>query len=276
MAFFFSKFRWETELQVHHLPTRGRMTWNMELSSREKDWSRSDKSNILSSTVLTPFSITSSTRVISHVFMQHWKINGCMSLIKWPLATNAVGWQMLWSWRAMLKGDLLGSTSPLWATTPFDVVHPHCPALFSQAVLLWVLKGTVLERSVLLQSKSHRGEVIDIVLHQAVALRSLCKSIHTHLVDLFLGLEIKPFWAHWILAKVLSTCLASGWMLSTATVGLLHRVFQALKYWLCWDGSPCSSMGCSFCHQPSVSSSGCAGIKHACQPDIVSALKIPQ
>lgn len=55
-TFFFNKFRWETELQVCHLPTRGRMTWIMKLSSREQSWSRSGKSNTLSSTTFTPSS----------------------------------------------------------------------------------------------------------------------------------------------------------------------------------------------------------------------------
>lgn len=166
----------------------------MKLSSRKQGWSRSDKSNILNSTISTPSSPSPSARLTSHVFMQRWTINSHISPIKWSLAPNAVGWQMLSSWRLMLKGDLLGSTAPLWATTWFDIVHSRSSPLFSQTVLLWVLEGTILERSVFLLSKTHRAKVVDAVLHQAVALRSLCKSIPHPFAGFISGLETEsPF-----------------------------------------------------------------------------------
>lgn len=221
-AFFFNKFRWKTELQVCHLPTAGRMTWNMKLSNTGQGWSRSDKSNILSSTILTPSSPTPSARVTSHVFMQHCTINSRISPIKWSLAPNVVVWQMPWSWELLLKGELLGYTSPLWATTSFDVVRSLCSPLFSQAVVLWVLEGTMLERSVLL-SKSNRAKVVDAVLHQVVALRSLCKSIPHSFAGFTPGLETQPFWVSesWQRFQAPALLLAECWavlQLSCCTV----------------------------------------------------------
>lgn len=49
------------------------------------------------------------------------------------------------------------------------------------------------EKSVLLLSKSHRAKVGDAVLHQAVALRSLCKSVSQPFAGFTSGLETKPF-----------------------------------------------------------------------------------
>lgn len=51
----------------------------------------------------------------------------------------------------------------------------------------------MLERSVLLLSKSHRAKVGGAVVHQVVALRSLRKSIPHSFAGFTSGLETKPF-----------------------------------------------------------------------------------
>lgn len=222
--FFFNKFKWETELQVCHLPARVRMTWNMELSSREQNWSKFDKSNILSSTILT--SSFSSARLTTQVFMQHWTISSHPSPVKWSLP-NAVELQMLWSWRPVLKWDLLGSTS-FWATTSFNIIHSHYSHLVSLAVLLegripppGGLGGTILYKSVLQLPKSHRDKVVGSVLHQVIALTSLCKNVPHPFARFISILETKHFW------------MSESWQTFQAPALLLAECWAVLRLGCC-------------------------------------------
>lgn len=181
---------------------------------------------------------------------------------------------MLWSWGPVLNGDLLYSTSHLWATVSFDVCS-HCSPLFSQTVQLWVLEGIMLERSVVLLSESNRARVGHAVLHQAVALRSRCMSISHSFAGFTSGLETEPFQVSesWQTvqapALLLAECWAELWLgCCTASFrfwnsGSVERVLLQLHGMLLLSSTICQFLWlCRY--------------KHVCQPDMVSALKIPQ
>lgn len=151
MKTIFFKFRWKTELQVCHFPVCGRMTWNTKPSSREQNWSQSGKSNILSSTTLTPSSPAPSIRVLFDVVVQHCGLNSG-TLLVWSLEPNTVGWKMILSCG---PGDMC-SKNPFWVTHFFSELPLHNTVYaYWSPVLLWVLARAVLEKPVILLSGSH-------------------------------------------------------------------------------------------------------------------------
>lgn len=135
-----------------HFSVCDRMTWNMKPSSRKQSWSQSGKSNILSSTTLTPFSPAPSARVLFDMVVRYCGIDSGTLLI-WSLEPHTVRWKMILSCG---PGNMC-SKSPCWVTHFFSELPFHLILymLTGPPVLLWVLARAMLEKPVILLSESH-------------------------------------------------------------------------------------------------------------------------
>lgn len=171
----------------------------MKLSSREQNWSKSDKYNILSLTILTSSSPVPSARITTQVFMQHWTISSHPSPVKCS-PPNAVECQLLWSWRCMLKWDLLGSTSSFSATTSFNIIHSHYTH-YSHWLSCWkgqfFLLGAWEGQFCISQSASYQ-KVTETRCYILSYTRWLLfylfvRAFHTHLPDLFPSWRLNMF-----------------------------------------------------------------------------------
>lgn len=107
------------------------------------------------------------------------------------------------------------SKESCWVTCLFFELPLHLTqwTLTAPPVLLIVLERTMLQKSILLLSKSHIASVGDAVLHQVVALRSLWKSLPYLVAGSASGLETKPFWVSesWQMFQAPALLLAECW-----------------------------------------------------------------
>lgn len=127
----------------------------------------------------------------------------------------------------MQKQDLLGSTS-FSATTSFNIIHSHYSHFFSLILLLegtilpaGDLGGTILYKSVLQLPKSHQDKVVYSVLHQVIALLSLCKSIPHPFARFISILETKHVW------------MSESWQTFQAPALLLAECWAVLRLGCC-------------------------------------------
>lgn len=177
-----------------HLPARGGMTWNTKLSSREQNWSKSDKSNILSSTILT----SSSPSCQPGLQLK------CLCSTE-PSAAIPLLWdgphQMPWNGSCFGPGDPCWNEASLVARLLFQpLLHSASYILITPTYSHWVSiwKGQFFlleawEGQVCISQSSSYQKVTETRCYilsytRLLFLHLFVRAFHTHLPDLF------PFW----------------------------------------------------------------------------------